>query len=456
MECVVEEAETQIVTYKYRLLPTRQQHEDLLSILEQQRELYNAALEERISGYKKGVKIDIFSQSKALTILRNEDPEFSAVQRRIQRNTLNILDKAMIAFYSRVKKGKGTAYGFPKFKSKKDWSSFGFDSFCQIKFDGKRVRFVGMRGGLRVSMSREFPKDSTIKNCWFKRELRTSQYKSKKTGKMEQGMVWFIGFQIEVKLDKDRANPRLKKEIGVDWGTSYFAAFSSGELVENPKFGERHQDRIRRAARKLARAGMVPSGDKKGKKKAPDLDGMFSSSRRQTRARLQFEYRKVSGKRRNFLDKFSARLSNQFKVVAMEKLSVQDMVSRETDVPKFIQRRRNREALDTAPARARIMTEYKMKRAGGVFVDVDPANTTSPCHKCGNDVPKKLSEPQHHCEKCGTIVHRKVNSARNVLSRAGYGPWFKIASPRGKPESKAKAGPKGSRRYARKAKVQKE
>lgn len=42
-----------ILSFKYRLLPTKRQHRALERILEDQRQLYNAALEERISCYQK-------------------------------------------------------------------------------------------------------------------------------------------------------------------------------------------------------------------------------------------------------------------------------------------------------------------------------------------------------------------------------------------------------------------
>lgn len=42
-----------ILTYRYRLLPTKPQHRALVAILESQRQLYNAALEERIDAYRK-------------------------------------------------------------------------------------------------------------------------------------------------------------------------------------------------------------------------------------------------------------------------------------------------------------------------------------------------------------------------------------------------------------------
>jgi len=40
------------LTYKYRILPTRRQHQALMGILNDQRALYNAALQERIDYYR--------------------------------------------------------------------------------------------------------------------------------------------------------------------------------------------------------------------------------------------------------------------------------------------------------------------------------------------------------------------------------------------------------------------
>jgi len=58
-----------ILTYRYRLLPTKRQHRALEAILESQRQLYNAALEERNDAYRKAhVTRTYFDQSKALTV----------------------------------------------------------------------------------------------------------------------------------------------------------------------------------------------------------------------------------------------------------------------------------------------------------------------------------------------------------------------------------------------------
>ena len=57
-----------IPTFCYRLLPTKRQHRALEEILESQRQLYNAGLEERIDAYRKaGITRTYVDQSKALT-----------------------------------------------------------------------------------------------------------------------------------------------------------------------------------------------------------------------------------------------------------------------------------------------------------------------------------------------------------------------------------------------------
>lgn len=56
-----------LVTYRYRLLPTKRQHRALEAILEAQRQLYNGALEERIDAYRKaGITRTCFDQFNAL------------------------------------------------------------------------------------------------------------------------------------------------------------------------------------------------------------------------------------------------------------------------------------------------------------------------------------------------------------------------------------------------------
>jgi len=106
-----------ILTYRYRLLPTKQQHRALEAILESQRQLYNAALEERIDAYRKAnVTRTYFDQTKALTEWRQGDPEASALPVTVQRATLKRLDEAYKGFFRRIQAGGKS--GFPRFRGK--------------------------------------------------------------------------------------------------------------------------------------------------------------------------------------------------------------------------------------------------------------------------------------------------------------------------------------------------
>lgn len=98
-------------TYKYRLLPNKKQHQELKYTLDEQRFLYNAALQERMDCYKKtGKTITYFDQCKSLKEIKNGFPV------NLQRWTLKRVDDAYKAFFRRVKAGDKP--GFPRFKPK--------------------------------------------------------------------------------------------------------------------------------------------------------------------------------------------------------------------------------------------------------------------------------------------------------------------------------------------------
>ena len=103
-------------TYTYTAKLSAAVHARLAAFLEQQRLLYNAALEERIGAYRKaGVSVSLYDQNKSVTLLR-EDAEFSQYDLKCQRSALFTLDRAFKSFFRRVKAGQKP--GFPRFKSK--------------------------------------------------------------------------------------------------------------------------------------------------------------------------------------------------------------------------------------------------------------------------------------------------------------------------------------------------
>lgn len=390
-----------MLTYRYRLQPTRQQHAALAMILEQQRQLYNAALQERIEAHRynqivrlrygantdKAASVTLYSQSKGLTEIRRADPEFAAVQRRIQKETLRRLDRAFAAFFQRAK--KGGAPGFPRFKGRDFFTGFGFDAFQQVKFDGKRIRFSGMPGGLRVKVDRPLP-SSPIKGIVFRKD----------------GKRWLVGFQVAAPV----AEPRdTGQRVGIDWGVSNHATLSTGHAIANPRIADKWVAEVRRRQRSLSRC-------RRG-----------SKTRAKVREALAAAKRHEANARRNHVDKMTATLCKQYRGIAIEDLNVRGMSASAkgtADAPGRNVKSKaglNRAVLDASPYAFRKMLEYKSKREGTELVVVPARGTSQECSACGARAPKLLSERRHVCS-CGADLDRDHNAALNIRNRAGWGP----------------------------------
>ena len=89
------------LTYQYGLWPKRQQYPRLEAILEGQRLLYNAALEERGQAWSKSHwSVTRIDQTKSLTTIRAFDPQgYGALPVTLPRWSLNKVDEAFQDFF---------------------------------------------------------------------------------------------------------------------------------------------------------------------------------------------------------------------------------------------------------------------------------------------------------------------------------------------------------------------
>lgn len=131
-------------TFKYRLYPTRRQQRLLFEQLRFTRELYNAALEQRITAFNvAGLPISYLRQSKELTRLHAECPAWlpPGMSRSAQQDALRPLDQAFQGFFRR-----GQKPGFPRFKSAARWGTLSaqYDKGCRLRDDISRVYWAGV------------------------------------------------------------------------------------------------------------------------------------------------------------------------------------------------------------------------------------------------------------------------------------------------------------------------
>jgi putative transposase len=109
-------------TFKFRLYPSRQQQEKLTATLEVCRELYNAALQERIGAWKNRTPVGVFDQINQLPDIKQIRPDVAGVFSQVLQDTLRRLNKTYKAFFSRVQRGQKA--GFPRFKGRYRYHSF--------------------------------------------------------------------------------------------------------------------------------------------------------------------------------------------------------------------------------------------------------------------------------------------------------------------------------------------
>jgi putative transposase len=363
-----------ILTYRFRLLPLKSQHRALEKLRTAQCELYNAALEERIDCYRKTGKTRTYiDQCRALTQCRHELPEMGELPANLQRWTLKRLDDAFQGFFRRIKTRSGKA-GFPRFRTKGRWEAFGFTEFKGIRFDGKRLRFAGMPGGLKLHLHRPLPDHADIRSCVFRHD----------------GRGWHVCFQIAVAASEKRS---VASAVGVDLGLKVFAYCSDNVVIPNPHTARRVEKELRCRQRALSRCTRG------------------SHRRHKVRAQLARLHRKITDTRNTWLHQQSAALVKRADLIAVEALKVSNMVRHPTLA---------RSISDASWSRFVSMLDYKAEKAGGHLIRVDPRNTSQKCSGCGALVPKSLAVRTHACPSCGLVIDRDHNASLNIL-RAGIG-----------------------------------
>ena len=370
-----------IRTYKYRLYPHARQVKKLTYLLDLSRNVYNAALEQRRNVYEEtGVGVTYTQQSRHFGELRRNDQDglgllnFSCMQ-----HTLRKLDKALRAFFRRVKAGE--APGYPRFKGRNRFDSFEFThgDGCKLRFDdrGRALLYIQNVGEIKIKFHRPIPDDAKIKHVVVKRSV----------GK------WYVCFQIE--LPEPEIVERATSEVGIDVGLHSLLALSDGTLIENPRWLRQSLAGLRRKQRRMARR-------RKG-------------SRRRRKAAFQVarQHERIKNQRRDFWHKVTRELADTYTLIAIEDLNLSFMTHNHHVALS---------AHDAGLGLFRQLLESKAEEAGSHVVAVPPQYTSQRCSGCGEIVAKDLSVRVHQCPHCHLTLDRDVNAAVNILHLARTGP----------------------------------
>jgi len=380
----------------YRLYPSAKKEAALFHILRLQKDLYNAALQERIECYKKtGKGLSYNDQQKSLTQIRAESLEYKNIPIYISRMTLQRLHKAFNAFFKRVKRGQTP--GFPRFKSIKRFTSF---EMCA-------------GSGWTFNFGEKSNKHGTL----FIRGVGhiKARGKARTTGVVKTSQVvhkygqWYLSVSVDCEPERETQST---KACGLDWGVNHLLTLTEEDgtyrQVDNPRY-------YQTAKKELVKLSQSISSKKRGSNRWKKSCKKLSDARSKIARKRDCDYHQLSHD-----------IAKEYALVATEELAIKNMTKSakgtvEKPGKKVKQKSGlNREILDTAPRKLLNMVHYKVEETDGHYEEVETKKVkpSQRCPDCLAVVKKSLDERQHKCP-CGLSMPRDSASGlvmvRSVL-----------------------------------------
>ena len=374
---------------QFRAYTTRAGYRQLDEALRMHNTLYNAALQNRRDAWKmRRENISYNAQSKELTGLRQDFPEWSAQHRRLATGTLRRVDLAFQSFFRRVRQGQTP--GFPRFKPQQRFRTLethGVEPAMLRHYpEGDRavVRIKGLPDLELRLKGRELPPPSQLTMLRITREGRRCTVS--------------LGFKVE-KLPKASTGQR----VGLDMRMGLARVVTSdGEYWERRDLD---LSRVKRLQRKVSRG----------------VKG--SASRRKKVQRLANAHRKQRVSNHHAVHRFTSHIARQYDFIAVEDLDIGSMTASgrgttaEPGTLVQVSVDRNRMALQQTWGKIRQQLAYKAEWAGRQFVEVDPAFTSRTCSRCGTVATAPQLSPVFRCGSCGLRGVTAYNAAVNILRR---------------------------------------
>jgi len=283
-------------------------------------------------------------------------------------------------FDSITGKRKGRKISYPKFKSKKEtrqtFRTININNNIDIVFENKRIKLPKLKW-VRYSDDRVF--NGIIKNVTVE---KTS------TGK------YFVCILVEEKIEnKIHQVSSQSKCIGLDYDSKNLFTSDKNQVAGYPRFYRKYEKKLAREQRRLSRK----------------VKG--SNNRNKQRIKVAKVHEKIVNSRKDFHQKLSTYLVENYDVIGIETLNMQAM-SQCLNLSKS--------TLDNSWGSFTSMLEYKCDWYGKHLVFADKYYASSKmCNVCGyKNVELVLSDREWNCPICGTHHLRDQNAGINLVNFA--------------------------------------
>lgn len=356
--------------YRYRFYPTPAQADQLARTFGCVRYVYNRALAERSRAWtQEQRRVSYVDTAKMLTGWKQQPDTLwlQEVSNVPLQQALRHLQTAYVNFWQKRAK-------HPTFKRKSKTANSATYATNAFSYRNGQVKLAKQDEPLRIVWSRPLPEGADPSSVTVSRNAR-GQY--------------HISLLVE---DTITQLPATGSSVGVDAGVTSLLTLSTGEKIANPKFEKKDRKRLARAQRVLARK-------QKG-----------SANRAKAKLRVARIHGRIADRRRDVLHKLTTRLVREHDVIAIEDLTVRNMVKNHSLA---------RAIHDASWSELRRQLEYKADWYGRQVIAIDrwyPSSKT--CSACGAIVEKLPLDVREWTCRCGATHDRDVNAAK-VIKAAG-------------------------------------
>jgi putative transposase len=354
--------------YKYKLKPNDEQKVLLNKHLGSIRFVYNFFLNERKKEYEDNKNtINYYDNAKALTELkkREEYSWLNEINSQSLQDGLKNLETAYKNFFKFKK-------GFPKFKSKRNRSSFSVPQ--SVRLENGKLKIPKFKEPIDLILSRKFT--GKIKQCTISK-TPTNEY--------------FVSILVETEHKK---LPKTGKIVGIDLGIKDFVITSDGYKYKNNRYTRTYQTLLKNAQKHLSRK-------KKG-----------SNRYEKQRLKVAKLHKKITNSRLDNLHKISTELIRKYDKIILEDLNVKGMIKNH---------KLAKDISDVSWSKFMELLTYKAEWNDKEIVKIDrffPSSKT--CNCCGYiNQNLKLDMREWTCPSCNTKLDRDLNASINIL-KEGY------------------------------------
>jgi len=400
-----------IKTFQYRLLPTDEQNEILHRHAGNVRFVWNKLLEfandkTQLTDINRGTLskqvVDLKNSNEFLKSTYSQPLQVQAdrlyqtfkksrskeiIARR--KTKISIVSKIEDPKLREIKMRKAERFGFPHFKSKfRHEDSIFYPQNFKI---GKYEIYLPKIGNLKFI--RHIPLEGTPKNVTIKQD----------------GKFWNCSICCEVEIPDVALVPLEQANIvGIDMGIKTFASLSDGSVVENPKFLQKFEKRIKIHQKRLSKKELNVKIENGKEIK------ISSNNRNKEVCKLQKEYRKLRNNRKNFLHQETHRMITKYDGFCVETLDIRNMIR---DAMKKHKICLIRSIYDVSWYEFIRLLEYKSLWNSKYFIKMDKFYpSTQTCPFCGHvDKEITLDDRILLCPKCKVLMERDLRASQTIL-----------------------------------------